>query len=86
MNGEDWKDTHNGVFTKEALMKSIDELVYYCNEPDPVGALMLTGEWGCGKTFLIELELKEKLKDRHIFVRVSLFGLNPIWLLGVERF
>ena len=67
-------------------MKTIDELVYYCNEPDPVGALMLTGEWGCGKTFLIEHELKEKLKDTHIFVCVSLFGLNPIWLLGVEQF
>jgi len=37
-------------------MKTIDELVYYCKEPDPVGALMLTGEWGCGKTYLIEHE------------------------------
>ena len=27
-------------------MSSLDELIHYCNEPDPVGALMLTGEWG----------------------------------------
>ena len=63
-------------------MKTIDELIYYCNEPDPVGALMLTGEWGCGKTYLIERELKEKLKDTHIFVRVSLFGISNIETLN----
>lgn len=30
---------------------SLRELVYYCTEPEPVGALMFTGEWGCGKTY-----------------------------------
>lgn len=30
-------------------MNTIEELEYYCEEPQPVGALMLTGEWGCGK-------------------------------------
>lgn len=59
-------------------MKTIDELVYYCKEPDPVGALMLTGEWGSGKTFLIEHQLKEELKDTHILVRVSLFGIETV--------
>lgn len=34
-------------------MKTIDELEYYCKETEPVGALMLTGEWGSGKTFLL---------------------------------
>ena len=28
-------------------MNTIEELEYYCEEPQPVGALMLTGEWGC---------------------------------------
>lgn len=37
---------------------SLRELVYYCTEPEPVGALMFTGEWGCGKTYLIDHELK----------------------------
>ncbi len=63
-------------------MKTIDELVYYCKEPDPVGALMLTGEWGCGKTYLIEHELKKKLENTHIFVRVSLFGISNIDVLN----
>ena len=37
---------------------------------------MLTGEWGCGKTHLIENELKNALKDTHIIVRISLFGVS----------
>ncbi|MBO5513984.1 MAG: hypothetical protein J5961_05300 [Mogibacterium sp.] len=37
---------------------------------------MLTGEYGCGKTYLIEKELTEALADTHIIVRVSLFGLD----------
>ena len=57
-------------------MSSLDELIHYCNEPDPVGALMLTGEWGCGKTYIIEHDLTDALKDTHIIVRVSLFGMN----------
>ena len=59
-------------------MSSLDELIHYCNEPDPVGALMLTGEWGCGKTYTIERELTEALKDTHIIVRISLFGMNDV--------
>lgn len=59
-------------------MNTLDELVYYCNETAPVGALMLTGEWGSGKTYLVEHELREKLKDTHVLVRVSLFGIDSI--------
>ena len=62
-------------------MSSLDELIHYCNESDPVGALMLTGEWGCGKTYLIEKELSEALKDTHIIVRVSLFGMDNAKML-----
>lgn len=32
----------------------IKELEYYCSLDNPVGALMLSGGWGCGKTFLLE--------------------------------
>ena len=27
-------------------MRTLDELLYYCEEPEPVGAILLTGEWG----------------------------------------
>jgi len=57
-------------------MSTLDELIHYCNEPDPVGALMLTGEWGGGKTYLIKHDLKNALKDTHILVSVSLFGMS----------
>ena len=57
-------------------MKTLDELVYYCKEIEPVGALLLTGEWGCGKTYLVEHELKATLKDKAVIIRVSLFGME----------
>lgn len=59
-------------------MTTIEELKYYCNEPSPVGALMLTGEWGCGKTYLIEHILKNALSDTHVILRISLFGISSI--------
>lgn len=62
-------------------MSSLDELIHYCNEPDPIGALMLTGEWGCGKTYLVDKELAEALKDTHIIIRISLFGMDNARML-----
>lgn len=59
-------------------MKTIEELIYYCREPEPVGALLLTGEWGCGKTYLIEHDLKESLRDRFEVLRISLFGMTSV--------
>lgn len=57
-------------------MKTVDELVYYCHECEPVGALLLSGEWGCGKTYLIEHELKNALADTSVVLRISLFGMT----------
>ena len=59
-------------------MDTLGELVHYCKESDPIGALMLTGEWGSGKTYLIENDLARELADSHYIVRVSLFGMNSI--------
>ena len=58
------------------LMKTVEELVYYCHECEPVGALLLSGEWGCGKTHLIEHELKDALADTAVVIRISLFGMT----------
>ena len=44
-------------------MRTLDELLYYCEEPEPVGAILLTGEWGCGKTYLIDNDLKDALEN-----------------------
>lgn len=65
-------------------MNIIEELKYYCNISQPVGALMLTGEWGCGKTYLIKNKLKEELRDTHAFLIISLFGIESIQELKNE--
>lgn len=57
-------------------MNTIDELLHYCREIEPVGALMLTGEWGCGKTYLVDHELKDKLAEEAVVLRISLFGIS----------
>ena len=56
-------------------MNTLEELAYYCNETEPVGALLLAGEWGCGKTYLVENELREKVKETAVVLRISLFGI-----------
>ena len=57
-------------------MATLDELVFYCRSENPIGAMFLLGDSGCGKTYLVENELQEALQDTHIIVRVSLFGIN----------
>ena len=59
-------------------MNTIEELVHYCKQADPLGALLFTGEWGTGKTHLIDNELSEALAPENVIVRVSLFGVNNI--------
>lgn len=59
-------------------MSTLDELEYYCREENAFGALMLSGEWGCGKTHLIEHELAKALGDDFIIIRISLFGETSI--------
>ena len=59
-------------------MSSLSEIVYYCRTNCPVGALLLTGEWGCGKTYLIENELPEKVREDCVIIRISLFGIPTI--------
>lgn len=39
---------------------------------------MLTGEWGCGKTYLLNNKLTKELKDTHIILRISLFGISSV--------
>lgn len=59
-------------------MNTLEELVYYCKEPEPVGALLLTGEWGCGKTYFIDHNLKDELRDEAYVLRISLFGITSL--------
>lgn len=55
-------------------MSTIDEILFYCREKNTFGALMVTGKWGSGKTYLIDNQLRKALGDEYIIIRVSLFG------------
>ena len=59
-------------------MSTLQELIRYCGDENHLGALLLTGEWGCGKTYLIEKELAEALGPTHFIVRVSLLGVESV--------
>lgn len=41
-------------------------------------AIMLDGEWGCGKSFFVKDVLIPKLQDTRIAIYVSLFGLKNV--------
>ena len=69
---------HNIETAGDDRMSTLQELVRYCSEGAHLGALLLTGEWGCGKTYLIEKELAEALRDTHFIVRVSLLGVDSV--------
>jgi len=57
-------------------MAALHLLLDYCRRNEPIGAFMLNGEWGCGKTYLVEKDLTEAMKQTHIIVRISLYGLK----------
>lgn len=59
-------------------MNTLQEIKYYCETKEVAGAFMLTGEWGCGKTYFIENDLKSELENNFIILRISLFGLDSI--------
>ena len=63
-------------------MNTLEELVRYCNEEHHLGALLLTGEWGCGKTYLIDNNLAEALSSTHFIVRVSFLGVDNVEALN----
>lgn len=60
----------------EKVEPLLTEMEYYCRERQPAGALLLTGEWGGGKTYFVVNRLQPHLKDSHIFIRISLFGIR----------
>ena len=39
---------------------------------------MLSGEWGCGKTYFIKNKFIPLVKETYVFVSVSLFGIDSL--------
>jgi Cdc6-like AAA superfamily ATPase len=53
---------------------TLRKIVYrYIDEQTPSYAIMINGQWGCGKTTFIEQTLSERKRK---FYRVSLYGVN----------
>ena len=67
-------------------MTTLDELKDYLNITNPAGAIMVTGKWGCGKTYLIDHDLKydDEVKDKIVIIKVSLFGIANAKELNLE--
>ena len=59
-------------------MSVLDELKCYINSNESSGALLLTGQWGCGKTYLINTLSEQLDKKEYSVVIVSLFGIESI--------
>lgn len=59
-------------------MDTIHEVIEFCKEKNNIGALLITGKWGCGKTYLVEHEIMgevhSEIKDNFVPIRVSIFG------------
>lgn len=53
-------------------------LKHYISTTDPQYAVLLSGKWGCGKTFFINEFLKDRKNKDKKFIKVSLFGLKNI--------
>lgn len=64
------------------MKNTLNELIRYCNEEKHLGALLLTGEWGCGKTYLIDRDLTDALQSTHFIVRVSFLGIDSVEALN----
>lgn len=60
-------------------MKNLKKVICNFIKTPTTGALMISGNWGCGKTYHIEHEVfPELIKKRYIPIRVSLFGMSNI--------
>ena len=62
-----------------------DEIIDFINRNEITGALLLTGQWGCGKSYLIK-EIAKNLNDKKeaAIATVSLFGLDSVAAINMR--
>lgn len=66
-------------------MNTVGEIRAFISQRENNGALLLTGKWGCGKTFLVNQVIEELNQGNDfIAVSISLFGVDSIELLHKE--
>ena len=58
------------------------ELKEFISATDNNGALLLTGKWGCGKSYMVKYLVKEFNEKNDVAIAViSLFGINSVEML-----
>ena len=58
-------------------MKTIEEIKNYIEEQEQNGALLVTGKWGSGKTYLMrQIERELNQGPQYLMAVVSLFGIE----------
>ncbi|MDX4047694.1 P-loop NTPase fold protein [Aliarcobacter skirrowii] len=50
----------------------------YIASENPEYALMLSGKWGCGKTYFVDTFIKKQDESKLKFIKISLFGLRQL--------
>lgn len=64
-------------------MTAYNELKEYIDSKETCGAILLTGQWGCGKTYLINNLIKETTENgKYAMIVISLFGVDSISMLS----
>ncbi|MBQ9679517.1 MAG: hypothetical protein IJV48_02405 [Ruminococcus sp.] len=60
-------------------MDTKQEIIDYINQKSNNGALLVTGKWGCGKTYLIQnIASNLNNSNEYLAVSISLFGIDSI--------
>lgn len=63
-------------------MTAYNELLEYINSKETCGAILLTGQWGSGKTYLINNLIRQiAVEDKYVMIVISLFGIDSISML-----
>lgn len=59
-------------------MNTLDELKYYINDRNPVGAIMLTGKWKCGKSIFNRAQFARRSSIITYFIIPLLFSYASV--------
>ncbi len=76
-------ETGKDICMNRSVNPTLTEIVRYCREENTFGALLLCGEWGSGKTHLLDVDLPDALGESYVILRISLFGEES--LDGIRR-
>lgn len=73
------------IIERMVKVNIVQEIENFLKQNENSGALLVTGKWGCGKTYLLNKIAEENNKkaqnEENIIVSISLFGIDSISML-----